>query len=682
MNEKKIISRVMDAMAIRLATSLLLLLLQRTECLRGSAASQTSSLTLVAENPGAGDWSLGDTVRLSYVLETQADTHVTCTRDSRLVSAYLFTVPTRTITVRARRLLLVRNASVENAGRYLCRARSGNASRAVGWRVRVRTRDQCPSVLPCQEAQGRPCTPCSCPQGRAFFGKSRAFTCYETPRGHLGNDLKMAVNVSRRLYTFEQFEPVVVEYELRAYGDTQVTWLVDNVVYHTHTVLVPQKSTGLVSFSKRFVLDPSPKAARHVELTVEAQLRHTDLRVSESVTAVMSRSVLWSSCKEENCSAINAHCAPSGRCECAEGWTESRGVCRLHCHSNPDCQELGKTTVCKDHECECGRGHVLKHKRCMPLECFNHKMCTDMHGAFSSCHQGRCWCLAGHVMTNGRCDPVDCLDDSECTEENTRCIGRHCRCASDFDLVENKCRKSKVGECNLDVPCPRNHSTCLHEEGECFCAPGYRAVFALSSAERTCLRVSCAIDSDCTAASAVARCQRGLCVCPDDRPAESGFCLLPHDSRTVAQGLWGVTKMVTYCVGLVIGVVAFAAVSITLLKAKASAGYAPSPGEDDDAVGKQMGDEGAIMAEAVRMRNRRGGPSDLEATREIEVEESELDCDLADYFEEEERRMDRMFVRSLFPKLSDGLFLASHGGSRTSSSGGIEDTSPRTTVHT
>ncbi|KAH7974454.1 hypothetical protein HPB49_015701 [Dermacentor silvarum] len=446
-------------MAVRLVLSLLLLLLQWSRGLRGSASSQASSLTLVAENPGAGDWSLGDTVRLSYVLETQADTQVTCSRDSRLVSAYLFTVPTRTITVRARRLLLVRNASVENAGRYLCRARCGNASRAVGWRVRVRARDQCPSVLPCKEVQGSPCTPCSCPQGRAFFGKSRAFTCYEAPRGPTGNDLKMALNVSRRPYSFEQFEPVVVDYELRTYGDTQVTWLVDNVLHHTHTVLVPHKSQGLVSFSKRFVLDPPPKATRHLELTVEAQLRHTDLRVSESVTAVVSRSVLWSSCKEDNCSAINAYCAASGRCECAEGWDDSagaviraafssrrriRGICRLHCHSNPDCQELGKTSMCKEHECECDRGHVLRHHRCMPLECFNHKMCTDRHGAFSSCHQGRCWCLVGHVMTNGICQPVDCLDDSECTDESTRCIGRHCRCASDFDLVENKCRKSKI----------------------------------------------------------------------------------------------------------------------------------------------------------------------------------------------------------------------------------------------
>ncbi|XP_065292167.1 uncharacterized protein [Dermacentor albipictus] len=664
-------------MALSLALSLLFLLLQRTRCLRGSAASQAPSLTLVAENPGAGDWSLGDTVRLSYVLETQTDTQVTCSRDSRLVSSYLFTVPTRSITVRARRLLLVRNASVENAGRYLCRARSGNASRAVGWRVRVRARDQCPSVLPCMELQGRPCTPCSCPQGRAFFGKSRAFTCYEAPRGPSGNDLKITLNVSRRPYSFEQFEPIVVDYELRTYGDTQVTWLVDNVLYHTHTVLVPQKSEGLVSFNKRFVLDPPPKATRHVELSVEAQLRHTDLRVSESLTAVVSRSVLWSSCMEENCSAINAYCAASGRCECAEGWAESRGICRLHCHSNSDCRKLGETSVCKEHECDCGRGHVLRHSRCTTLECFNHKMCTDKHGAFSSCHQGRCWCLVGHVMTNSTCDPVDCLDDSECTDESTRCVGRHCRCASDFDLVENKCRKSKVGECNLDVPCPRNHSTCLHEEGECVCSPGYRAVFAPSSAERSCLRVSCARDADCKAAGA--RCQRGLCVCPDDRPAESGFCLLQQDSGTVAQDLWGVTKMITYCVGLVIGVVAFAAVSVMLLRAKASAGYAASPGDYDDE-GKQLGDEGAIMAEAVLMRNRRG--HNVEATREFELEESDLGCDLPGYSDDEERRMDRMFVRSLFPKLSDGLFLASHEGSRTSFSGTAGDGSQRTTVHT
>ncbi|KAK8764053.1 hypothetical protein V5799_033336 [Amblyomma americanum] len=218
-------------MAALFALSLLLPRLQSAESVRG-ALSQASWLTLVAENPGARDWSLGDTVRLSYVLETRADTHVTCTRDSRLVSAYLFSVPTHSITVRARRLLLVRNASVENAGRYLCRARCGNASRAVGWRVRVRAHDSCPpaGAKSCHEVQGRPCTPCSCPQGRAFFGKSRVFTCHDAPRGPSGADLKMALNVSRRPYSFEQLEPVVVDYELHTYGDTQGLWGVAKLV--------------------------------------------------------------------------------------------------------------------------------------------------------------------------------------------------------------------------------------------------------------------------------------------------------------------------------------------------------------------------------------------------------------------------------------------------------------------
>lgn len=477
----------------------------------------------------------------------------------------------------------------------------------------------------------------------------------------------MVLNVSRKPYSFDQFEPVVVDYELHTYGDTQITWLVDNVLYHTHTVLVPTKSKGLVAFRKRFFLDPSPKVDRRVELTVEAQLRHTDMRTSESLSVLVSRSVLWSSCREQNCSSINAHCAPSGRCECAEGWTESRGVCRLHCHSNADCGQLGKSPMCKDHECECGRGHVLKHMSCVPLECVNHKMCTDAHGAASSCHEGHCWCLAGHVMTNGTCEPVDCLDDSECSEENTRCVGRHCRCASDFDLIENRCRKSKVGDCNLDVPCQHNHSTCMHEEGECVCASGYRAVFAPSSAERTCLRVSCAVDADCEAAASAARCLQGLCVCADnERPAESGFCLLPQADGAGAQGLWGVTKLVTYCLGLVVGVMAFAAVSATLLRAKASEGYAASPEEDDS---KRFAEEGATMAEAVLMRNRHR--RSLDTTQEYEgggTGEAGGDVTEGVYDDEEERRTDRLFFHSLLPNLSDALILASYTGSRDSAS--------------
>ncbi|KAH9363625.1 hypothetical protein HPB48_004146 [Haemaphysalis longicornis] len=282
-------------------------------------------------------------------------------------------------------------------------------------------------------------------------------------------------------------------------------------------------------------------------------------------------------------------------------------------------------------------------------------------------------------MTNGSCEPVDCLDDAECSEDNMRCIGRRCRCASDFDLVENKCRKSKVGECREQLDCFLNHSTCLADEGRCVCAEGFRAVFMAGSADRACLRVSCSTDSDCEATSAGATCVRGLCVCPDDQPPQSAFCLLPQPNRFESQGVLGVTKLVTYCLGLVIGVGAFAAVLVTLLRAKASAGYEPScPDVDDEEAAKRLDEEGAIMAAVAALRDRYV----LEDGQEFEESAEAYAGDMADdMYSEEERRIDRMFVRSVFPKRSDGLFVSTHGINRgSSSSGAAVAPSSRTTV--
>lgn len=186
--------------------------------------SVASSLSLVAEHPGGRDWSLGDTVRLSYVVETRADTRVSCSRDGRVVSSYVLSVPTRTVRVRVRRLILVRNASINTAGRYVCRATSGGASRAVGWRVRVKPQTACQATHLCREVVrtgGGPessdmCSPCGCPAGKSFYGRNREYRCYDNGRSRL------ALEVKKRSYVFYQFDPLVVDYDIRTYGDTQV----------------------------------------------------------------------------------------------------------------------------------------------------------------------------------------------------------------------------------------------------------------------------------------------------------------------------------------------------------------------------------------------------------------------------------------------------------------------------
>ncbi|CAN7937111.1 unnamed protein product, partial [Ixodes hexagonus] len=300
----------------------------------------------------------------------------------------------------------------------------------------------------------------------------------------------------------------------------QVSWLVDNVIQHTHTQLFRGHHGTMALFRNRLFLDLLVQSGQTLEGVLEAHVRGTDIRSTQAVSVILYRSVLWAPCEGQNCTVINAVCSPSDRCECPDGWSESRGSCRKHCHSPSACQNLGASSLCQDHECDCGPGFLLKDGRCAARQCERDVECFSKHGPRSACRGGHCSCLVGHVMTDDVCGPVSCLTDAECTDPGTRCVGGECTCGGDYDLVGHKCRKSEVGECSSRVPCSKDYAECSVKENRCFCLPGYRAVVSVT--EATCLRVACDSNQGCNISHA--SCVNGMCLCPGLKPPESNAC--------------------------------------------------------------------------------------------------------------------------------------------------------------
>ncbi|CAN8025883.1 unnamed protein product, partial [Ixodes persulcatus] len=406
--------------------------------------------------------------------------------------------------------------------------------------------------------------------------------------------------------------------------NTQVSWLVDNVIQHTHTQLFRGRHGTMAIFRKRLFLDGLVQPGQTLEGVLEASVRGTEIQSTQTVSLTLSRSVLWSPCAGQNCTVINAVCSPSDRCECPDGWSESRGVCRKHCHLFRDCRVLGPSSVCHDHECDCSRGFVMKDRRCVRQQCERDADCSPKHGPLSTCQDGHCSCLVGHVMTDDVCGPVSCLTDVECTDAGTRCVGGECACSGDFDLVGHRCRKSEVGECSSRVPCSKDHAEC--RDNRCFCLSGYRAVVSATA----CLRVFC--EAACNISHA--RCVNGMCLCPGLKPPSSNACLLfpPLDPQELLTSV----KLVICCLGLVAGIVVFTAVSLTFLKNKAGfylASSIESHKADDD-------DEDTIVTAATA--------EDDAVTLGLDRSQGQA--------EGQDEGLPTIFFRALFPTLSGGLF--------------------------
>ncbi|CAN7947478.1 unnamed protein product, partial [Ixodes hexagonus] len=410
------------------------------------AGPTTSVFSLVAEQPANHDWPLGATVRLGYVLETVTDTQVTCALGDRQLSTYFVRVPTTTVVHRARRVLVVPHASHADAGVYVCRARAANVTRVVGWRVHLVSRMPCSATHVCTEAPGTPCRPCGCPSRKMFYGRNRVFRCYDA-----GWALTLRVKEER----FHDRRPVMIDYELTTFGDTQMNWYVDNELVHTHTTLV-NSHEHTVSFTKRLVV-PGPyllDAQRYGLL--EAHLRNTDMRTSARVDLMVTklkRDLPCNGTKEWRCLPLNAICSNYsdgvGSCQCetnATTWSRDTGSCRKLCSVAKDCEPLGHGAVCDvastPATCECAFPYVYENHRCQKPECVSAQQCRLKHGLRSFCQQGRCACLAGHVLSAGKCESTLCLFDEECGEPHMRCLGGVCVCALDYDLLENECRKS------------------------------------------------------------------------------------------------------------------------------------------------------------------------------------------------------------------------------------------------
>ncbi|EEC00689.1 hypothetical protein IscW_ISCW001514 [Ixodes scapularis] len=479
------------------------------------AGAATTALSLVAQQPASPDWPLGATVRLAYVLEAATDTRVTCTLGERQLSDYVLRVPTKSVVHRAHRMLVVSNASHVDAGLYVCRARTANVTRVVAWRVHLISRTPCSETHVCNETAGAPCRPCSCPARKMFYGRNRLFRCY---------DAGWAPTLRVKEHDFHDRRPVVIDYELTTFGDTQMNWYLNNKLVHTHTTLV-NSHEHTVTFNKRLVV-PGPYLVDVQRYgLLEAHLRNTDMRASATLSLLVTklrRDLPCNQTTKMRCLPLNAVCGNyssggAGSCQCETNvtrWSRETGSCRKLCSTPKDCEPLGPGARCdallRPAVCECEFPYVYESHRCQKPECVTAQQCRLKHGLRSFCQQGMCACLAGHVLSAGRCEPVPCLSDEECSEPHMRCLGGVCVCDLDYDLLENECRKSAaVHQGTLRV---RPEDVPLRDR--------LRAVHLADGL--SCVRVSCELTEDCNVSRAV--CMNRMCTCLDLRSPVSNTC--------------------------------------------------------------------------------------------------------------------------------------------------------------
>ncbi|XP_064485351.1 uncharacterized protein LOC135397670 isoform X2 [Ornithodoros turicata] len=518
-------------------------------------------------------------------------------------------------------MLLVRNASMEHAGRYLCHARThvSNVTRTVGWKVHLRAPSLCPLAYGCHERDDVICHPCTCPPKKQFYGRNRIFRCY--------NEQNIVdVKLLTTSHNFRQFEPLVVDYELTTFGDTQVRWIVNGYIRQSYTVLLNTEET-IVTLQKRLIIGDKVERDERYEGTIEARVRGTELIASRTATIVLSYIQPGSPCEPNEsklrCSVINGECVGKV-CACPQDWVENhmQHTCKRPCSDPTECMDLGRAT-CNSRDCECLPGFYLQGGKCTRLECVSHSECSKRHSS-SFCHRGYCYCLAGYTLSNGRCEPQHCLVADECPQPDMHCVRGLCVCNSQFDLVENTCRKSDVGACDpaSQSACATPNSICDAEDNQCRCKKGYRAVTVLGG--RDCLDVDCT-NGTCNVTNA--RCVNGMCLCPNGKPPTSAFCF-GHIGVTAAE-LMGSVKLASLSAAILVGVIIFACVTMTCMKSKED--YVSSI-EDD----KPVDDEGAIVAAK-------------KAKAFLEEEEQPVEPLPEEGFV-------RTFMRSMFPKLSDGLF--------------------------
>ncbi|EEC02959.1 conserved hypothetical protein [Ixodes scapularis] len=372
--------------------------------------------------------------------------------------------------------------------------------------------------------------------------------------------------------------------------DTQVNLYLNGVHVHTHTVLVDSVET-VVTFDERLVMPvPVVRNMTH-DGVLEARLRGTNMRTQLTMKIQRVDATKGLSCDpstEHLCRAVNTACTGTPmKCSCdvnTHFWYDRR-TCVPKCNPQRQCAPMVAHSTCQSvtsqSVCVCDSPRLHLDGMCVMPECLTELQCELKYGKNSFCQKGYCTCLAGHVLRDGRCSPVECLSNDECMDAHTHCVHGKCVCHGDYDLLKDDCRKGKVGLCPSNTPCAKENTECIR--GRCFCKDGYRALQLEQGSP--CLKITCDTNQNCSSIRGV--CFNGRCSCPDLEPPITLTC--PGRSLLSAAEVQTTLKLAVCTLGMVVGMIAFLAMSVMCMKSKED--YESTV--DDDELAE---DQGALMA--------------------------------------------------------------------------------------
>ena len=250
----------------------------------------------------------------------------------------------------------------------------------------------------------------------------------------------------------------------------------------------------------------------------------------------------------------NSICGASGKCVCAEGYTQSGASCALNesgsgtdnpsigggegeveegylgsaCKTSDDCNEY-YYGVCSDGICGCVNGYHESDGQCVYSG-------TDIMPPLFANHIG------GTVALHGTCSMKN-----DCATANAGCVGFSCQCYNGYLEYDGRCVKgSTIAEVYNPLylyhrarydyaSCDSNINICQGTNVSCFAGEscgcdGYSydgaSWYTLGN---DCVRYTgmdvvpngllggkCSSDSDCSARLGNAICQKGMCICADE----------------------------------------------------------------------------------------------------------------------------------------------------------------------